>query len=192
MRDTVVVMALGCAAVVAALLMGCGAPTITGEDGTRQQEQSVVGSATSPAAPAPSATPQPASGTAAEFEVAFGPMAGFVVRNLNKAAQELEAYTTDFDNQARRLREKSARVEPNGEWRDSFDTGCVQLDIAYGGGGKIIAFAYFDKGGKQFGPGTSPEKITECRVKPTPTPSPTPSPTPTPKPSPSCTPKPKH
>lgn len=152
------------------------------------------GSPTQSTAPEPAATPAatvttPATAPATVsapggVSVTFGRSAAFVATNTTDGFQLLEAYITNFDDQSKPIAPKrTARVEAGTVWSDSFDTTCVQLDVAYADG-KIIAAAFYDKEGKQFGPGTSPERIAACRPQPTPTPSPTPTPTPSPSPTP--------
>lgn len=174
-------MAVACLAVLAA----CGG-------GTTVPDPPVPGSAgvvTVDGFPdaVPGATPQ-AVAAPAGIDVRWGQSASWTIANGTSDTLRYTAQWTDFDNQVLVRGSLEGVVAPGKTSEGSFDRGCVQADLV--AGGRIFAFAYFDKAGRQFGPGTNPEKIAECRPQPTPSPSPTPTPTPTPTPSPSPTPTP--
>ena len=165
------------------LLAACGSPTLpTPPPPTVPVAQSAPASTTSPAV-----APQPAAAVGSGVEITFSTFASFTARNTGGEVRNLEAYITSFDDQGTALQTKTASLAPGGTWEATFSSTCVQTDVK-DVGGKILGFAYFDKEGKQFGPGTNPEKIAECRFTPTPPPSPSPSPTcsPSPTPPPFC------
>ena len=168
-------MAVACLAVLAA----CGGGSTSGPSSVEQPATVAAAPATAPAAPQTVTAP-------GGIDVRWGQSASWVLTNGSADTLRYTAQWTDFDNQALVRGSLDGVVAPGKTSEGSFDRGCAQVDLVAGNG--IFAFAFFDKAGRAFDPGTHPERIAECRPQPTPKPSPSPTPTPTPTPSPTPTP----
>lgn len=148
----------------------CGGSSTTGPSQTIDAPQPV---AAAPAAPAATPTPAPAAGPSTEYDC-YVNNSGFHVKNLTSDTQRWQVYTTGFDEQhfATSVIPASGvqrTVGPNTVWEDNPGFKCAQVDVTQEltfvgqAGGRPQCYGYFDKNGVTFHPGTSPEKIAECR-----------------------------
>lgn len=168
-------MAVACMVVMAA----CGGGTTSGPSGVEQPAQ----------AAAPDAAPAvPVAVSSPTLKVQWSPNASWAITNNGDGTVFYTAQWTDFDNQALVRGFQDGNVRPDTTSEGSFNRGCAQVDLVPLGGGKIFAFAFFDKAGRVFNPSYQPERVSECRPQPTPSPTPKPTPSPTPSPSPTPTP----
>lgn len=175
------------AVVCVALMAACGGGTIDTPTAVEQPAQTA-------AAPAAQPVVTPVVESPDGILVRWSSNASWAVTNNTAGTLYYTAQWTDFDNQALVRGTWDGNVRPGTTSEGSFNRGCAQVDLVPLGGGKIFAFAFFDKQGRAFNPSYQPERVSECRPQPSPTPTPkptpSPSPTPTPTPSPSPTPTP--
>jgi hypothetical protein len=162
MRKTLSILSL-------AILAACTSQGPTTPDLPTSEAPAPVAAPATPAPSTPTVVPPPDEGRG--VTVTFGNNASWDVHNNNGQASEFWAYWTDFDNQDLARGVKHAIIQDGDHFIESFNRGCVQLDITQeqtvvgGSGGRAIAAAYYDNNGKKVSR-ISDEIRKACNAKP--------------------------
>jgi hypothetical protein len=144
---------------------GCGGTgTVSGPTNPTTGAPAPVASVATPVPSTPTVVQPPGEGGG--VTVTFGNNASWDVANNNGFTSEFWAYWTDFDNQDLARDVKHAIIQNGDHFIDTFDRGCLQLDITqYGPGGLPIAAAYYDQNGKRVSR-INDEIRTACNARP--------------------------
>ena len=155
---------------VAATLIACGEQQVTAPE-VASIVAAPVEQTSAVAAPQPVAAPADSP----FFEARFLPGGDYSIRNVGSRTETWVIFRTTFDDQSTPTWWSPVVYVAPGDYFIGTVPGaaCSQVDVTQGSAGdRPFAHAFYDREGRTFHPGSSPEKLDACRPKPTPSPTP--------------------